>query len=296
MATINASNLGSLQPEALALRHRARKLLAGFGWYLLLIAIAAVTVYPFLWVFFTSFKGASDPVYTVPPQLIPRAPTLANYLRVWNQLPIPNFFANSIIVALATVVFNLLVCSLAAYPLAKMQFKGRNAIFYLILATFAVPAQLTSIPSYVLAVNVFKYYDNILSLIFPSLATAFNIFMLRQAFMSVPNELIEAAKCDGASELRIWWSVLLPVIRPTLATAAIFVFVNQWNDFFWPSLMLHTRSHMTLQVGLVALQGMFASDARGVAAGVTLTVIPILIFFVTLQKYFVHGLGGALKG
>lgn len=280
----------------LALRRKSRNFLETLGWYILLILIAAITIFPFLWVFFTSFKGPNDLVYTVPPQLIPHDPTFDNYIRVWNQLPIAWFFLNSILVAGLTVALNLLVTGLAAYPLAKMRFKGRDAFFYLILATFAIPAQLTSIPSYVLAVNVFKYYDSIFSLIFPSLATAFNIFMLRQAIKSVPNDLIEAAKIDGASELRVWWDVLLPVIRPSLATAAIFTFVNQWNDFFWPSLMLHTRTHMTLQVGLIALQGMFASDARGVAAGVTMTVIPILIFFVTLQKYFVRGLGGAVKG
>lgn len=284
------------QPAAQPFGRSGRKIMEGFGWYVLLILIAAITIYPFLWVFFTSFKGPNDAISSIPPQLIPGNPTLDNYLRVWNQLPVPYFFLNSIVVSVSTVILNLLVTGLAAYPLAKMKFKGRNAIFYLILATFAIPSQLISIPSYVLAVNVFKYYDSILALIFPNLATAFNIFMLRQAFQSVPNDLIEAAKMDGASELRIWWNILLPVIRPTLATAAIFTFVNQWNDFFWPSLMLHTRTHMTLQVGLVALQGMFASDARGVAAGVTMTVIPILIFFVTLQKYFVRGLGGAVKG
>ena len=124
----------------------------------------------------------------------------------------------------------------------------------------------------------------------------FNIFLLRQAFKAIPNDLIDAGRIDGASELRIWWSILLPLVKPSLATVAIITFVNQWNDFFWPSLMLHTREHMTLQVGLVALQGMFASDTRGVAAGVVMTVIPILILFVTLQQQFVRGLTGAVKG
>ena len=112
----------------------------------------------------------------------------------------------------------------------------------------------------------------------------------------MPNDLIEAGRLDGASELHIWWSILLPIIRPSLATVAIITFVNQWNDFFWPSLMLHTRSVMTLQVGLVALQGMFTSDMRGIAAGVTMTVVPIIIFFILTQKYFVKGLTGAVKG
>lgn len=265
-------------------------------WYVVLLLIALFTVFPFVWVFFTSFKGPADAIVSVPPQLIPKDPTFDNYIRVWNQLPIPAFFMNSVIVSLSTVVLNLLFCSLAAYPLGKMKFKGRDLIFYLLLATFVIPPQLTSIPSYVLAVNVFKYYDSILALIFPNLATVFNIFLLRQAFKTVPNDLIEAGKMDGASDLRVWWSILLPVIRPSLATAAIFTFVNQWNDFFWPSLMLHTRTHMTLQVGLVAMQGMMTSDARGMAAGVTMTIIPIIVFFVLLQRHFVRGLGGAVKG
>ncbi len=265
-------------------------------WYVLLCLVAVVTVFPFVWVFFTSFKGPNDAIYSVPPQLIPRDPTLANYVRVWNQLPIANFFLNSIVVTLVTVVLNLLFTSLAAYPLAKMKFRGREAIFYLLLATFIVPPQLTSIPSFVLAVKVFRYYDSILALIFPQLATVFNIFLLRQAFKSVPNDLIDAGRMDGAGELRIWWNILLPIVRPSLATVAIFTFVYQWNDFFWPSLMLHTRENMTLQVGLVALQGMFTSDSRGIAAGVVMTVVPIIVFFVTLQRQFVRGLTGAVKG
>lgn len=292
---METANLSSRRPVSVS-RRNMRKTGETIFWYVVLTLIAAFTIFPFLWVFFTSFKGPSDPIVSVPPQLFPREPTLDNYIRVWNQLPIPFFFANSIIVSVSTVVLNLLFTGLAAYPLAKMQFKGRDLIFFLLLATFVVPPQLTSIPSYVLAVKVFKYYDSIFALIFPSLATVFNIFMLRQAFKSVPNDLIEAGKMDGASELRVWWSILLPVIRPSLATAAIFTFVNQWNDFFWPSLMLHTRTHMTLQVGLVAMQGMMTSDARGMAAGVTMTVIPIIIFFVLLQRHFVRGLTGAVKG
>ena len=273
-----------------------RKVTENTLWYLVLCLVAVVTIFPFVWVFFTSLKGPNDIIYSVPPQIIPRDPTFGNYLRVWNQLPILNYFLNSVIVSVVTVVLNLFFTSLAAYPFAKMNFPGREVIFYLLLATFIVPPQLTYIPSFVLAVNVFHYYDTLLALIFPSLATVFNIFLLRQAFRTVPNDLIDAARIDGAGELRIWWSILLPIIRPSLATVAIITFVNSWNDFFWPSLMLHTPERMTLQVGLVALQGMFTSDIRGMAAGVVMTVIPILIVFVTLQRQFVRGLTGAVKG
>lgn len=273
-----------------------RRTLSNLLWYLLLIVIAAGMVLPFLWMFLTSFKGPNDVIFSVPPQLIPRDATFANYVRVWNNLPIASFFLNSIIVAGTTVIFNVLITSLAAYPFAKMKFPGRDAIFYGLLALYIVPVQLTYIPSYVLAVKVFHYYDHLSALIFPSLANVFNIFLMRQAFKSVPDDLIDAGRVDGASELRIWWDILLPVVRPSLATVAIITFVNQWNDFLWPSLMLQTMDHKTLTVGLLALQGMFSSDFRGVAAGVTMTVIPILIFFVALQKYFVRGLTGAVKG
>lgn len=279
-----------------AVKRRGNRLLESVLWYAVLSLVAVGTIFPFIWIFLTSFKGPTDAIYSTPPQFIPRAPTLDNYIRVWNQLPVARFFLNSIVVAVMTTGLNVLITALAAYPLAKMSFRGRDAIFYALLALYIVPPQLTFIPGFVLAVNFFHYYDTLFALIFPALASVFNIFLLRQAFKSVPNDLVDAARMDGANELRLWWEILLPIIRPSLATVAIFTFVNQWNDFFWPSLVLHSRENMTLQVGLAAMQGMFTSDFRGVAAGVTMTVVPILIFFVALQKYFVRGLTGAVKG
>jgi putative chitobiose transport system permease protein len=275
---------------------RRRKELHTVFWYTVLLLISLITVVPFLWILLTSFKGPLDQIVSMPPQLVPHDPTFDNYVRVWNQLPVGRFFLNSILVAVCTVGLNVLVCSLAAYPLAKMRFRGRDLIFYLLLVTIIVPVQLTYIPSFVLAVKVFKYYDTLRAVILPNLASAFNIFLLRQAFKSVPNDLLDAGRIDGASELRIWWGIVLPVVRPSLATVAIFTFVNSWNDFFWPSLMLHTREQMTLPVGLMALQGMFTSDFRGIAAGVTMVVVPILIFFIALQRQFIRGLTGAVKG
>ncbi len=274
----------------------ARSILEKIALYAILCSVAVVTVFPFVWVFFTSFKGFEDPIFSVPPQLIPRDPTFANYTRVWSQLPVWRFYVNSVVVVLVVVVFNTLLSALAAYPLAKMNFRGREVIFFLLLATYIVPPVLTSIPSFVLAVKVFHFYDKLRSVIFPNLAGVLNIFLLRQAFKGVPDDLIDAGRIDGASELRIWWEILLPVVRPSLATVAIITFVEQWNNFFWPSLMLHTREHMTLQVGLVALQGAFANDARGIAAGVVMTVVPMIVFFSLLQKQFVRGLTGAVKG
>jgi ABC-type glycerol-3-phosphate transport system permease component len=197
---------------------------------------------------------------------------------------------------MSVVVLNTLFVSLAAYPLAKMKFTGRNTIFYLLLVTYIIPPALTAIPSYILAVRVFHYYDHIQAAIFPYLATVFNIFLLRQAYKGVPDDLIDAGHVDGANELRIWWSIVMPIIRPSLATVAIITFVEQWNNFFWPSLVLPTMTNKTLQVGLVALQGAFVSDSRGTAAGVVMTVVPMIVFFLLLQKQFIRGLTGAGKG
>jgi putative chitobiose transport system permease protein len=277
-------------------RRRVRGAASSAGWYAVLGSLAVITVFPFVWMLLTSIKGPSDPITSVPPQFLPNDPTLANYQRVLDTLPILQFFQNSVVVAVITGLLNVLVAALAAYPLAKMRFRGREAIFYLLLATLIVPAQLTYIPSFVLAVNVFGYYDSLPALIFPNIVSAFNIFLMRQAFRGIPNDLIDAARVDGASEFRIWWQILMPLVRPSLAAVAIFTFVTSWNDFLWPSLMLHTREGMTLPVGLAALQGFFASDARSIAAGVTMTVVPILLFFIVVQRYFSRGLSGAVKG
>jgi putative chitobiose transport system permease protein len=265
-------------------------------WYVVLLGMSVVTVFPFVWILLTSLKGPNDAIFSVPPQFIPGDPTLANYARVWDQLPVPAFFLNSIVVTVAITVLNTLIAALAAYPLAKMRFRGREPLFYLLLGTLIVPVQLTYIPSYVLAVRVFDYHDTLLAVILPNLVSAFNVFLLRQAFRGVPNDLLDAARIDGAGEWRIWRSLMLPLVRPSLAAVAIFTFVTAWNDFLWPSLMLPTMDNKTLPVGLAALQGFFSSDFRAIAAGVTMTVVPILIFFVAVQRFFVRGLAGAVKG
>jgi putative chitobiose transport system permease protein len=277
-------------------RRRGRRWVANAVWYAILTVLAIITVFPFLWMLLTSLKGAADPLTSVPPQFIPAHPTLANYERVLDLLPVPTYFQNSIVVAVLSTGLNVLVSAMAAYPLAKMRFRGREAIFYLLLATLIVPAQLTYIPSFILAVNTFHYYNTLAAVILPSIASAFNIFLMRQAFRGIPNDLIDAARVDGAGEWRVWWQILLPVVRPSLAAVAIFTFVTSWNDFLWPSLMLHNPQGLTLPVGLVALQGQFVSDFRATAAGVTMTVIPILLFFVVVQRWFVRGLAGAVKG
>src|SRR3954466_1264374 len=201
-------------------RPRRRAVVSSSLWYVLLVFLAVITVFPFFWMLMTSLKGPTDPIYSIPPQFIPSNPSLAAYQQVLNTLPIPRFFLNSILVAVAVGALNVLVAAMAAYPLAKMRFFGRDAIFYALLATLIVPAQLTYIPSFVLAVNVFHYYDTLPALILPSLVSAFNIFLLRQAFRGVPNDLIDAARVDGAGEWRGGWGGPPPPGPPPRAPAA----------------------------------------------------------------------------
>ncbi|HVL54637.1 MAG TPA: carbohydrate ABC transporter permease [Vitreimonas sp.] len=277
--------------------HRRRRLNRRTAfWYAVLVGMSVITVFPFVWILLTSLKGPADAIFSVPPQFIPTDPTLANYAKVAETLPVGRFFLNSIAATVAVTVLNTLIAALAAYPLAKMRFRGREPLFYLLLGTLIVPVQLTYIPSYVLAVRVFDYHDTLAAIIFPNLVSAFNIFLLRQAFRGIPNDLLDAARIDGAGEWRIWWSLLMPLVRPSLAAVAIFTFVTSWNDFLWPSLMLPSMDNKTLPVGLAALQGFFSSDFRAIAAGVTMTVVPILIFFIAVQRFFVRGLAGAVKG
>ena len=278
-------------------RHRRRWSPRVLFLYAVLVGMSVITVFPFLWILLTSLKGPNDAIFSVPPQFLPNDPTLANYGKVLDTLPIPRFFFNSIIVTVSITVLNTLIAALAAYPLAKMRFRGKDFLFYVLLGTLIVPIQLTFIPSFVLAVRVFDYDGTLPSVILPNLVSAFNIFLLRQAFRGVPNDLLDAARIDGAGEWRIWWNLMVPLVRPSLAAVAIFTFVTSWNDFLWPSLMLSgDRENQTLPVGLAALQGFFASDFRAIAAGVTMTVVPILIFFIVAQRWFVRGLAGAVKG
>jgi len=236
-----------------------------------------------------SLEGTSLEDYTFPA-------TTANYYRVWTDVNLPRYFANSFIVAVSVVLLQLLTSSLAAYPLSKMRFKGRDTVFYLILATLIFPDQLTLIPTFIMSVNIFGFADTLHGLVIPFGANAFGIFLLRQTYQSIPDELIEAARIDGASEFGIWWRILLPLIRPGLATLAIFSFVGSWNSFLWPLLMLRQEELYTLPIGLAFLEGAFTGNLRTVAAGVMVATIPIILVFLMFQRQFIRGLSGAVKG
>ncbi len=266
------------------------------GRYVLLGAIAFVMLFPLLWIFSTSFKSPAENIFQFPPQLFPSQPTFQNFITVWQSNPFGQYLFNSTVVAVLTVSLNLLFCALAAYPLARMEFQGRDLIFTSIVSTIMIPFQIVMIPLYILTVQL-GLKNTYLGVIFPSIASAFGIFLLRQAFQGVPKELEEAARIDGCSELGLWWNVMLPAIRPALVTLAIFVFIGSWSDFLWPLIILDRPEYYTLPLGVATLAGTFSLDWRLIAAGSVISIAPVLLFFLFMQRYIVPtDTGSAVKG
>ncbi|WP_242028472.1 carbohydrate ABC transporter permease [Pseudanabaena sp. FACHB-2040] len=251
---------------------------------------------PLLWLLSTALKSGDENIFAFPPQLIPARPTFRNFITVWQTNPFGRYFINSTIVAVLTVGLNLLVCSLAAYPLARLVFRGREVIFSLVVSTILIPFQIVMIPLYILTVQL-GLRNSYLGLIFPYIASAFGIFLMRQAFQSVPKELEEAARMDGCSELGIWWNVMLPATRPALVTLAIFTFIGSWSDFLWPLIVLDRPEYYTLPLGVAQLAGSFSLDWRLIAAGSVISIVPVILLFVFLQRYIVPTeTGSGLKG
>ena len=254
--------------------------------YILLIAIALSMLFPLFWLVGTSFKSAGEDIFTFPPRFIPEQFTLENFQLVWANYPFGRYLFNSSLTAVLTVALNLLFCSLAAYPLARLDFTGKKIIFSLIIATIMIPFQIVMIPLYIFAVN-FGLRNNYLGIILPNLASAFGIFLLRQAFQGVPKELEEAARMDGCSELGIWWHIMLPAIRPATITLAIFVFIGAWSDFLWPLIILDRPEYYTLPLGVATLASSLDLNWRLIAAGSVISITPVLLLFIILQKYII---------
>jgi putative chitobiose transport system permease protein len=259
---------------------------AVLGLYGLLSAIAIAMLLPLLWLLSTALKSAGENIFEFPPRFIPQQPTLQNFITVWQTNPFGRYFINSTIVAVLTVGLTLLICSLAAYPLARLSFRGRELMFSLIVSTILIPFQIVMIPLYILTVQL-GLRNSYLGLIFPYIASAFGIFLMRQAFQGVPKELEEAARMDGCSELGIWWNIMLPATRPALVTLAIFTFIGSWSDFLWPLIILDQPEYYTLPIGVAKLAGSFSLDWRLIAAGSVISVLPAILLFVFLQRYIV---------
>lgn len=268
----------------------------------ILIVTCLLSIFPFLWLTSTSLKGINEDIFAYPPQIIPQDFTWMNYIEVWQRVDFMGYFWNSLIVAGLTVFLNIVLSSLAAYPLARMQFKGKKVVFFSILSTIMIPFQAIMLPVYLitLKLHLIDSVNNTLGyigLVMPFAVSAFGIFLMRQAFLKIPREVEEAAIVDGCNVFQMFVKVVLPMVKPTLAVLAVFTFISSWGEFLWPSIMLTKESMYTLPVGINNLQGMFSANWRFIAAGSILSTIPIIIFFLMMQKYFISGENdGAVKG
>lgn len=254
--------------------------------FVALIAIATLTIFPLLWLVSTAFKSPTENIFQSVPQLLPAQPTFDNFIKVWKNSRFDLYLWNSFFVSSITVILNLLFCSLAAFPLARLEFKGRDPIFWAIVGTTMIPFQITMIPLYILAVQL-NLKNTYAGLIFPYVISAFGIFLLRQAFQSVPKEMEEAARMDGCSSLGIWWHIMLPAARPALTTLAVFTFVAMWGDFLWPLAIVDKAELYTLPRGIASLASAFSEDWRLIAAGSAISMLPVFIVFVFLQRYII---------
>jgi putative chitobiose transport system permease protein len=262
----------------------------------LLLLVALMVLVPLLWLVSTSLKGPAEDIFASPPSLFPAQPSLAAYGRLFAEHPLGLYLFNSTVVSLLAVVGNLLFCSLAAYPLARMRFAGRGLVLALVVATILIPFQVVMIPLYLLMVQL-GLRNTLLALIIPQAATAFGIFLLRQSFIGVPVELEEAARIDGCTPLGEWWNVMIPAARADLITLAMFVFIGTWSDFLWPLIILDDPNLYTLPLGLQQLASSFSLDWRLVAAGSVVSILPVLVLFIALQRYILPSSSGdGVKG
>jgi putative chitobiose transport system permease protein len=241
-------------------------------------------------------KGPSEDIFTSPPALLPSQPSLAAYGQLFAANPMLTYLRNSALVSAVAVLANLLFCSLAAYPLARLRFRGRGLVLALVVATILIPFQVVMIPLYLLMVQL-GLRNSLWALILPQAATAFGIFLLRQSFLGVPVELEEAARIDGCSPLGEWWNVMIPAARSDLITLAMFVFIGSWSDFLWPLIILDDPGLYTLPLGLQQLASSFSLDWRLVAAGSVVSILPVLVLFILLQRFILpNASGDAVKG
>jgi multiple sugar transport system permease protein len=269
--------------------------------YVTTVATSLLMIGPLYWMFTTSLKPSGD-VFASPPKWIPDPFILQNYRDVFTLLPFERFFVNSVIVAFAIVSLNIVFDSMAAYAFAKLRFPGRDLIFFLLLITLMIPFQVNLIPLYRLMVFFHQIdphlgTDTYSGLIAPSMIQVFGIFLMRQFFQSIPDEVLESARCDGASEFRIIRSIVLPLALPGMATLAIFTFLSAWNDFLWPLLVTSSDEMRTLPVGVALLARRNTINWGNTMAGTTLATIPMIAVFLVLQRRFIEGLtAGAVKG
>ena len=261
-----------------------------------ILLIGAFTMLlPFIWMVSTSFKPSSE-IYVFPPRWIPKNPTLKNYVDLFSSINFGRPFLNTVIVASSITFLSVLLSSMAGYAFAKFRFKGRDKLFFLILATLMVPGQMTMIPVFLL-LRYLGLLNTYTGLILPGAVSVFNIFFMRQFIITIPNDLIEAARIDGARESYIFFKIILPLSKPALTTISIFTFTGSWNSFLWPLIIAQDERMYTLPVAVSVLAGQYGENIAIQMAGSCIVITPILIFFLFAQRYFIKGIAlTGLKG
>lgn len=263
--------------------------------YIILIIMCILTLAPLVWMISASLMPTGQ-ANTYPPKFIPAKVTFVHYINLFTRLNLLRYFMNSTIVSLAVTFISLFVNSMAGFAFAKYRFPGRDRIFKLLLAAMIIPGQVTMLPLF-LMLNRMGLINTYWGIIIPGMASIFGIFLIRQYIFSIPDSLIEAARMDGASDFRIYWSVILPLCKPILVTLIIFSFMGSWNDFLWPLIVMTRDSMYTLPVALANLMGEHAQDIELMMAGSVLTILPVLVVFMALQKYYIKGIMmGSVKG
>jgi multiple sugar transport system permease protein len=260
-----------------------------------LLLLAVVSLAPLLWMVSVSFMPAGE-ASRFPPPLLPSAPTFANYHEMFARTGMARNFANSLLVSVAITLGSLLFNTLAGYAFAKLRFAGRERVFQGLLAALVIPAQVAMLPLFLLMKQI-GLVNTYAGVVVPALAGVFGIFLVRQYARSIPDELLEAARIDGAGEWRIFFRIVLPMLKPVLVTLAIFTFMAAWNDFMWPLIVLTDQEHYTLPVALASLSREHIMDVEMMMAGAVVTVLPVLLLFLLLQRYYIQGLLlGSVKG
>ena len=279
--------------RTLAIAHprlRARLTIGRVAGYIALVATTAVMAAPLLWMVSTALKPESQ-IFRYPIEWFPQTPTLSNFARVFTDYPIGRWFFNSLTVALLTTAVGVPLYTLAAYPLARLNFPGKRFIFLAILATMLMPVEATMVPLF-LGLSRLRFSDSYISLVMPVVANAFGLYLLTQFFQTIPLELRDAAVIDGASHVTILWRIILPLSKPALTTVSIFTFMASWNNFVWPFIVTNTDSTRTLPAGLAALIGGVDVGTRfGISmASALIATLPPLVIFIALERYFAQGI------
>ena len=256
--------------------------------YILLSILAAIYLAPIFWVALSSFKGGSE-LFRYPPTLFPETFTIENYIAAFSKGNFGSYFANSTFVAVVSTILTVIINTMAGYAFAKYKFKGGNAMFIFFIATLMLPLEVLMIPIFQV-IKTFGMYNTFWGLIIPPAATPAGVFLMRQYFLSVPNDLMQAARIDGASETKIFLKLMLPIAKPAMSVLAIFSFLWRWNDYMWPLLVIRDTKKYTVQLALANFSGQYTVDWSSMLAMSVVTMIPVLIIFLIFQKQFVKGM------